>query len=233
MKYFYEPVRIKSENIVFVGCPHLDHDKPFILNPRQFNNVDEANRAFIERMNKVCDNETTLFFLGDVMFGAGGLEKLEDKFLSRLNFDKLYMMPGNHYAGYKQMFNQAMEANGEPIYYLKNNREIHLIPNYLEIIVGGNQNPKMNMVLSHYPILSWNGNGGGSVMLYSHCHNSLRNSELGRMYEVNGKCLEVSVERSIEINESLPFTLADIRRIMKSKETFAVDHHTKSTNNPF
>jgi hypothetical protein len=83
--------------------------------------------------------------------------------------------------------------------------------------------------MCHYPILSWNGAGKGSWMLFSHVHGSLGNSELGRIYlDKGGYNLEVSVE-SIRY----PLTYGEIFNIMKNKSKFKTDHHDENASTPF
>jgi len=238
LEYYFNPIRIKSENVLFLGCAHIGHDKPFILEPRGFKTVEESNEKFIERWNEVADENTIAFNLGDFLFGCSGKEGYL-QILDRMNFKEIYCMPGNHCAGYKQLLKHCSDECNEgawspDAYKFENGKMVHLVPNYLEIIAGdGPGNDKMNIVLSHFPIVAFNGQGSGSCMLYSHCHNSLRHSELGRIYEDKCRVLEVSVERAIEINNGLPFSLKDIRRIMKNKQINSPSHHSGKTNNPF
>jgi calcineurin-like phosphoesterase family protein len=230
---YYEPLRLKTDNIVFIGCVHFGHDREFLWGKRGFNNVEEHDRAFIENWNKVANQDTIGFFLGDTMFGSGGEQRFCGLF-ERLNGREFFCMPGNHYAGYKQTIKQGMaENNGDPEYLLDGNRYINLVPNYLEVRVG-DKLKKMNLSLCHYPIISPNGLSKGAGHLYSHVHGNLSKSEVGRLYEnANNKTLEVSVENAIKVNNGLPFKYKDIVRLLDKKGNESFDHHSSSTNNPF
>jgi calcineurin-like phosphoesterase family protein len=221
---FYKPIKIKEkdENILFWGCLHYDHacsgwDTP-LYKMRGYNTLDEHNRGLINNWNSKANQNTIGMLLGDIMFGSGG----EEKFMSlidRLTFKTLYIMSGNHHAGWKQSFEACIENVRKD-----GDKEIVFVPNYLEAFVNGQA-----IVASHYPILSWNGMGKGSYMLYSHVHGSLEKSEIGRLYKNSGlKAYEVSVE----LNE-YPITFGELHRFMNKQTGDGVDHHGKETKNPF
>lgn len=128
-------------------------------------------------------------------------------------------MPGNHYAGWRQIFEHCQEN----IYKINDNKKVIFVPNYLEAFVNGHP-----VVMSHYPILSWNGQGKGSFMLYAHVHGSLQKSELGRLYQKTTKSLEVSVD----VNK-YPLDFSEVRAALENKKIKQVDHHGSETQNPF
>ena len=157
--------------------------------------------------------------LGDNAFGYGAEKRLAE-LLDNMVYKRLYVMSGNHYAGWKQLF-EASESN---IHFSKNGGAVIFVPNYLEMYINGQP-----IVASHYPMISWNGMSTGSWHLFGHVHGSLVNSELGRMYlEKAGKALEVSVEVSPQ-----PWTFGEIREIMRNRDVEKIDHHDENTNNPF
>lgn len=220
----HKPLKIKGldENILVWGCTHFGHlcekwDIP-IWKRRGFDSVEEHDYKLIDRWNEKANENTQGFLLGDVIFGYNAEERLKS-ILKRLTFKDLFVMSGNHVAGYHQLLNSI--ENNE--LFLDGGKRVVFVPNYLEAFING-----VPVVMSHYPILSWNGAARGSIHLFSHVHGSLSNSELGRLYLEKSKCLEVSVE----VNPS-PLSFADIRRATKNKEGFAPDHHTKDTQNPF
>lgn len=216
---FYKPIKVDAKNheILFWGCMHYGHDPQWdvpIWKRRGFSSSSEHDEALINNWNSKATDKTIGFLLGDIMFGYGGEQKFKS-LLSRLNFSQLFLMSGNHTAGWSQTFK---EIDSNTLYIDNNhNKEAIFVPNYLEAIVNGQA-----IVMCHYPILSWNGAGKGSWMLFSHVHGSLINSELGRLYiSKGGKALEVSVEASIS-----PFTYGEIASIMRGKDDFKTDHHS-------
>jgi calcineurin-like phosphoesterase family protein len=223
---FYQPVKVEAKNheVLFWGCLHYGHNPKWdvpIWKRRGFNSSEEHDEAIIRSWNSKATDKTVGFLLGDVMFGYGGEEKFK-KLMSRLHFRRVFVMSGNHQSGWKQAF----ESVNDNTLYVDGNysKEVIFVPNYLEAMVNGQA-----IVCCHYPILSWNGAGKNSIMLFSHVHGSLVNSELGRMYlEKGGKNLEVSVEASV-----YPFTFGEIMSLVKNKNEFKTDHHTAETQNPF
>jgi calcineurin-like phosphoesterase family protein len=224
--YFWEPIKIEHTNVWFWSDMHLGHkcehwETPLWKN-RGFNSVEEHDEILIKRWNDNLGEESEIFHLGDIMFGTKGEERLTDV-LNRLTFKTLYLFSGNHSAGYKQLLSKSSEENGTR-YLDFNNKRVYFVPNYLEIMICGQP-----IVLSHYPLVSWNGAGKGSIMIFGHVHNNLSKSELGKMYlEKGGKVLEVTVEST-----PIPISFSEIRNKFKNKGSITFDHHTKDTLNPF
>lgn len=218
---FYKPVRVDAKNheVLFWGCLHYGHDPKWeepIWARRGFTSSAEHDEAIINNWNSKATDKTVGFLLGDTMFGFGGEEKFK-KLLSRLNFKRLYIMSGNHTAGWSQTFN-SIEGN---VLSVDADKEVVFVPNYLEAYVNGQP-----IVMCHYPVLSWNGAGKDAWMLFSHVHGSLINSEVGRLYLAKGgKTLEVSVE----VN-TFPLTYGQVHTIMKNKDIFKTDHHAEVTS---
>ena len=221
---YYTPVRVDNKNhkILFWGCLHYRHNPKWdipIWKMRGFNSSEEHDLAIIERWNMKASDSTVGFLLGDTVFGYNAETALKDMIENRLMFKELYIMPGNHQAGWKQLF----ESCAGNIYYAAHGGKVVFVPNYLEAYVNGQP-----IVMSHYPILSWNGQGKGSWMLYSHVHGSLGRSELGRIYQANGRSREVSVEMAKE-----PLTFGELKSELERKPKWSPDHHAEAGSTPF
>lgn len=220
---FYQPVKetAKNNEVLFWGCLHYRHN-PSWENPiwkmRGFNSSGEHDAAIIRRWNEKATHKTIGFLLGDVVFGQNAIQHLM-LLLESMQFTKLYLMPGNHQAGWKQLF----ESVDDNIYVAQHGGQVIFVPNYLEAYINGQP-----IVMSHYPILSWNGQGKGSWMLFSHVHGSLDKSEIGQMYISRGYAREVSVERAPS-----PLTYGEIHTEMRNKEWFSPDRHGPTGNTPF
>lgn len=222
--YFWEPIKIEHTNVWFWSDMHLGHkcehwETPLWRN-RGFNSVEEHDETLIKRWNDKLNEDSEIFHLGDIMFGSNGEERLEEV-LNRLTFKTLYLFPGNHSAGYKQLLSKSTEENG--VRHLDfNNKRVYFVPNYLEMIVCG-----QSIVASHYPLASWNGQAKGSFMLHGHCHQNLYRSEIGStLYKC--KIVDVGVE-----NSPTPLSYTQLRSKFKGAENKTFDHHTKDTLNPF
>ena len=153
---------ILSVNPKFWADLHLWHacaswEMP-IWRSRGFDNAAEHALGLEKRWCERMDYDTDMFLLGDTAFSYFAPDRLRS-LLERLPFRRLYMMPGNHAAGYKQL---AMNPELIP-------HNVFLLPNYAEV-----NTPTGFYVCSHYPILSWNRQAHGSIMLHGHCHGALR-----------------------------------------------------------
>lgn len=102
----------------------------------------------IEKWNKKVSKEDNVYILGDFSWGSS---KATKDILNRLN-GKFYLIKGNH------------------DYYLKDKtvaEYFEWVKDYAEI----NDNGK-RVILSHYPILFYNGQWRKSWMLHGHIHNT-------------------------------------------------------------
>lgn len=220
----------KDQNIWFFSDIHGAHEKDFIINPRGFKNAKEALETYINNWNSKVSNNDICFLLGDTIVGAGNnSEKEFSSLLHRLNYKELYIMPGNHFAGYKDLFYKNRDYGIDDFYRLsfrgKEHENIlggmvHFIPNYYEIYVN-----HQFIVLSHYPILSFNGQNKNSIHIFGHCHNNLIKSDLGKEY-IKGRVLEVSPE-SIG---NFPLSFSEVMSKIGNRVAIKTDHHDKNTN---
>lgn len=216
---FYKPVKVSStdHDVLFWGCMHYGHDPKWdvpIWKTRGYNSSEEHDEGLIKNWNSKANKNTIGFLLGDTIFGHMADERLL-KLFNRLTFKELYILPGNHQAGYKQLLDSCDGNNIKAQLVDGYEKTIHFVPNYLEVVVNGQA-----IVCSHFPILSWNAQAKGSYHLFAHVHGNLGRSELGRLYLSTGLNYEVSVE----VNP-FPLTFGEIRAIMRSKKQTVPDHH--------
>jgi len=219
---FYLPVRVEAKNheVLFWGCTHYRHNPKWelpIWKRRGYESSAEHDEGIVLNWNSKATEKTVGFLLGDVMFGYGGEEEFI-KLMNRLNFWRVFVMSGNHHAGWKQTFENLKDNT---LYLDKCRKEVIFVPNYLEAYVNGQP-----IVMCHYPIVSWNGHGKGSWMLHSHCHGSLYGTEIGNIL-YKAKIADVGVER-----HAFPATFGEIKSKF-NKDTIAFDHHNSKTENPF
>jgi len=230
MKKYLQPLKFNhpENDVFFWGCLHLGH-RPSWENPlwrmRGFSNGEEHDQTLEDNWKKTCKDTSLVFLLGDTCFGYEA-ESFLDSFLNRVPFKECYLLPGNHTAGWKQLLQKSNEEGEIEL----GDKKIYLVPNYLELFLNG-----YSIVLSHYPILSWNGMGKNqnknqysNFHFYSHVHNSLNKSELGKMYINNTISSEVSVEHF-----KSPPSFNDLKILLNQKAYKKIDHHGVNTENPF
>lgn len=225
MKFlFYKPLKLTAaeDQICFWSDTHFGHKciswSIPIWQVRGFSSLEEHDVGLIERWNAVSDCNSTFFHLGDFIFGFDTVERFKS-LIHRLNFAVLYIMPGNHNSGWKQNF----EEQSKTVWHINENKKVVFVPNYLEIIANGQP-----IVLSHYPLVSFNGQAKGSWMLHGHCHSNLYKSEIGPLL-YKAKIKDLGVE-----NCPSPITLEELREEFgKYSSNITYDHHTEETRNPF
>lgn len=215
-----------GSNVFCFSDFHASHEKTFIIEPRGFKNADEAKNTLITNWNSKVTNNDICFLLGDTVVGAGqNSELVFDEILRRLNYKELYLAPGNHYSGYRQRFNKELAAGNRIDEYYRLSfspvagKVVHLIPNYYEAYID-----REFVVLSHYSILSFNGQSKSAVHIFGHSHNNIVKSELGKLY-VKGRVLEVTPEAI----GNYPFSFREIMGKIGNKSPVIVDHHDKHT----
>jgi calcineurin-like phosphoesterase family protein len=219
---FYQPVRVEAKNheVLFWGCLHYRHNPKWeipIWKRRGYESSAEHDEGIVRNWNSKATEKTVGFLLGDVMFGYGGAEEFV-KLMNRLNFDRVFVMSGNHHAGWKQAFESVKDNT---IYLNGHRKQVIFVPNYLEAYVNGQP-----IVMSHYAIASWNGQGKGSWMLHSHSHGSLYGTDLGNIL-YTAKIMDVGVER-----HPFPVTFGSIKSNFNDP-VVSFDHHNSKTENPF
>lgn len=220
---FYKPIKIKQDpNNVFAWSDlHYGHnpswDEP-IWKQRGYNSSREHDKGIIQKWNAKINNESEVFLLGDTTFGKDAEKNLRYLF-ETLNFRHLYLCFGNHHAGVRQVF-ESIDGNILQI----GHKTIIFCPNYIEAYINNQA-----VVLSHYAILNFNGQGKGAIHLWGHSHGNLKNSELGRAYLNSGiKSIGVCVE-----DFDSPPSFKEIMKIMDKKPGLVLDHHTPETSSPF
>lgn len=224
MKFlYYKPLKITEDenNICFWSDTHFGHkcdswELP-LWKVRGYSSVGEHDEKLISKWNSISTSESVFFHLGDFIFGFDTVERFQI-ILKRVQFKTLYIMPGNHSSGWKQNFENQIKHT----LYLTEHKKVIFVPNYLEVIA--NNQP---IVLSHYPIASFNGQAKGSWMLHGHCHGNLYKSEVGPLL-YKAKMFDVGIE-----NSPFPQTLKELNKHFKDRDNVTYDHHTSSTLNPF
>lgn len=133
----------------FISDTHFYHEKIIYSCNRPFLNVEEMNEQLILNWNKAVSQNDDIFILGDMFFQAS-IEEINNT-IKKLNGRK-YLICGNHedYVCHPNFDTSAFT-------YIK---DYHTF-----------QYHKKKFILSHYPILEWEGKRGGSILLYGHVHN--------------------------------------------------------------
>jgi len=206
----------KDQKIWFIADLHLGHNKPFILGPRQYGNINEALDHQWKMINEHIGSEDIVFNLGDAVIGAFGNTMEYAKRVVHIPCKNQYYIWGNHNAGMQGLYDDyrghlGLLADDIEMYPIKYpNSPFTFLGHYAEIWIDD-----VMCVLTHYPIASWNGIGKGAYNIHGHCHRNLKE-------ETSLKRLDVGWEwkrRPVEWNE--------IVRELSPRKGISPDHHGK------
>lgn len=206
----------KDQRIWFISDLHLGHAKDFILNPRNYTNVDEALAHTWFMLNETIKPDDIVFNLGDAVIGAGERSVEYAKRLVHLNCKHQYYIWGNHNAGMQQLYDECRhnldllvdDLEIYPLNYPGSN--FTFLGNYAEISIDGR-----TVVLTHYPIASWNHISKGAYHIHGHCHRNLKEDKSLHRLDVSWEWMR----RPVEWHE--------IVRELSPRTTIAPDHHGK------
>lgn len=214
---YYSPILVKGEEdkIIFWSDTHFGHrcerwDVP-LWKHRGFQSIEEHDTSLVERWNSVACNDTVAFFLGDFIFGPDTIKRFE-QILGSIKFKTLYMMPGNHNSGWKQHLEKSASPHG--VWNISPYKRVIFVPNYLEAVVN-----KQPIVLSHYPIVSFNGQARNSWMIHGHCHGKLYQSAAAK-FIYTAKVIDVGVE-----NSPYPKTFHELKDYFVNRQVVSFDHY--------
>jgi calcineurin-like phosphoesterase family protein len=181
--------------IYFTADNHFCHSNIIGSCERPFRDVNEMNEAMIENWNSYVTDHDEIYILGDFMYKGTG--KDANNILSRLK-GKKYLVRGNHEKYLDDInFHQKHFEWVKDYYYLK--------------LEGG-----LQIILFHYPILSWAGSHHGSIHLYGHVHNSVKKhpdfSEKIKMLGSN------AINVGVDMNDFYPVSLKEILNRVNSQK---------------
>jgi calcineurin-like phosphoesterase family protein len=164
----------------FTSDLHFNHKNIIRFSNRPFANVDEMNEAMISNWNELVDPQDDIYMLGDFAF-VNKKSQVENLF-RRLN-GHIHWIFGNHDKSFRNSEGCAWSGD------------------YKEIKVG-----TQKFVLSHYPMVSWNGQYRGTIMLHGHCHGNLKHDGTKLRLDVGVDCWDwkpVSVEQILSEIDSI------------------------------
>lgn len=139
--------------IYFWSDPHFNHEGIIGYCGRPFKTVEEMNSVLTDKWNSTVSNKDTIYLLGDFGFPPkqGKGDSLESIFL-RLNGWK-HLIRGNH--DWK-------------------NPKVLALPWSSQQDLGRVKMSGKRAEVCHYPLESWRGAAGGTLMLHGHSHGNLK-----------------------------------------------------------
>ena len=135
-----------QRRIFYIADMHFGHKNILKYDKRPFADTEQMDEEIIRRWNERVGDNDTVYVLGDAFFRGEG-RSLE--IMNRLNGHKR-LIRGNHDRNNGKLM-KMWESVGE----------------YEELRDG-----EQLVVLSHYPMIFYNHQRDGAVMLYGHVHNT-------------------------------------------------------------
>jgi calcineurin-like phosphoesterase family protein len=204
---------------------------------RDFDSLELMNECIIESINNTVSQEDVLIFVGDWSFG--GKESIFD-FRQRILCKEIYFIAGNHddhiindvtlpncYWTIDDMLRKPQEGESGNTPATALFSEVH---EYLKIIVD-----KQEIILSHFPMVSWDHSYKGSWMIHGHCHGTLNNKLNiqwvgSNHWYTNGKIFDVGIDNLYKYYGSYsPIEYQQLRVIMDQQKIISIDHHDNKT----
>lgn len=192
--------------IWFTSDTHFWHRNIQQYCNRPGESVEGMNELLIQRWNERVKPNEEVYHLGDFFFC--GVTKAEE-ILKRLNGIKFWIK-GNH--DYKQTKLAEPYFQWVRDYYRLMVHDVH----QAEDDETSFQQYHQPIILSHYPILSWDGMAHGSWHLHGHCHGSIDNT-----WNKTGMRKDVGVDT----NNLYPYSYEEIKNIMAIRSVVPTDHH--------
>lgn len=134
----------------FIGDLHFGHQNALAFDNRPFYSVENNDKTLIENWNNTVNITDMTYVLGDVSYH--NVTKTIDIF-NQLNGLKTLII-GNHCQKFMKN-KQFRDLFLETVYYK-------------ELDIGNGK----KLILSHYPIVAFNGQFRGNIHLYAHVHNT-------------------------------------------------------------
>lgn len=132
--------------IYYISDMHFGHKNIIRFDGRPFADIELMDEAIIHNWNERVTPEDTVYVIGDGFFKG---EEMSLEIIKRLNGHK-HLIKGNH-----------DRVNGRLRFHWES------VKDYDEVKDGDHR-----VILSHYPMMFYNAQHYGSIMLYGHVHNS-------------------------------------------------------------
>ncbi len=172
----------------FTSDQHFGHTRIIEYVKRPFDSVDQMDDIMIERWNERVKSEDIVYHLGD--FTLSNLKGFE-YYMEKLN-GNIFIVPGGHDSRWLAQFRK----NGKEIKYT-------VISDLITVNVRG-----LELVLCHYPLLTWEKSHYGSIHLHGHTHGNI--GCIGRSQEGQGAKPGYRVDVGVDCNNFYPVAITDI-----------------------
>lgn len=158
----------------FISDLHYGHEKCIGFDNRPFSSVEEMNNGIVSGITSVVSSEDDLYILGDMAMKVHLAIELLGR-LAESGVNSVHLIKGNH-------DNVAAIQQA----HCKNLVEVL---DYKKMQMSTQKYPKLSVALCHYPMLSWDKQMYGGILLYGHIHIQpmfyFENGEMKALYPEN------------------------------------------------
>ena len=192
-------LKLEHQNIWFTSDYHFSHANVIKYDKRPFTSVEEMDEALIDGWNAKVKDTDIVFYLGDLSFDRdfGRTQAIAKQLKGKIHF-----ILGNH--------------DDERV--IRKLGVFETVSDYINLSVKDLENPRkyQDIMMFHYPILSWDKVHHGAFHLHGHCHQNLIPHQ-AEYYE--GKVLDMGCNGW----EYEPVNYITIKQIMQTKKNG--EHH--------
>jgi calcineurin-like phosphoesterase family protein len=175
--------------IYFISDTHFGHKGSLLWNNGRvrpmFGGVTEMDYIMINNWNKtVKSDKDDVWFLGDFAYKCN--KNYAESIFRSLNGTK-HLVKGNHDYGIATKFKDWASIS-----------DINQV-DYVDTVTGS----KIEIILCHYPMISWRHSNHGSIHLHGHTHGSIQDKNLGvKRFDVSVECINytpISIEDVVKM----------------------------------
>ena len=174
--------------IFYTADLHLGHENVIAYSKRPFGNADEMLECLILNWNSVVSDNDDVYIIGDLFFKLGTKKQLE---ILRSLKGRKHLILGNH----DRNLNTAVRD------------EFASTNDYLKL----NDNGRC-VILSHYPILEWDGYFRGAYHIYGHIHNNF-DTLAYQIINNNPEHFKNAFNAGVDVTGYTPRTLNELIRL--------------------
>lgn len=204
------------EKIYFSSDWHIFHDPPWeipLWKSRGYESAEDAARKIQERINQTVPEDGIIYYMGDMFLNASDEQCIE--WLKGVNCKNIFKIWGNHTSNtfrlYKEEVKKQYGLDDVEVYPLQMGN-VTFLGDYQEIRVG-----KQIIVMSHFPIHSWDKMSYGSIMISGHQH--LSDKTRWPDYPL-GKCFDCGWDWKKDL-----WSFEEMMDVISTKTFVKVDHH--------
>ncbi len=145
----------------FTSDTHFGHANIIGLAQRPWVDVDAMGEGLLAAINERVDAADDLYILGDFSFRLNLAEARAVR--ERINCENVHLVPGNHDRDWSNV--------SEPL-----TRGVFVVEPPIRVI----KVQRRKIVMSHYPMMDWQGLVNGSIHLHGHIHSTAAYNEMNR-----------------------------------------------------